>query len=102
MIAARTADECDLGLQDWKRSVNSDGKRQPAQAGPVRRQLLVRPRRHDGAGALVRERHPELPNATQVGNLPGGPSASPFHPAASLKSDPVTGSSGGEYRSEAG
>jgi hypothetical protein len=102
MIAARTADECDLGPQDWKRSVSSDGKRQPAQARPVRRQLLVRPRGRDGAGALVRERHPELPNATQVGNLPGGLSASPFHPRPASSPTLLLGRQGGEYRSEAG
>ena len=55
MIAARTADECDFGSRDRKRSARRNGKRQPAQAGPIRRQLLLRPRGHYGPGALVRE-----------------------------------------------
>ena len=55
MIAARTADECDFGSRDRKRSARRNGKRQPAQAGPIRRQLFLRPRGHYGSGALVRE-----------------------------------------------
>ena len=63
MILARTADECDLGPRDWKRSARRNGKRQPAQAGPIRCQLLLRPRGHYGPGALVRE----LPRLRQAG-----------------------------------
>src|SRR5437588_860718 len=44
--------------QDGPREVaaraGADGKRESAQIGPVRRQLLLRPRGHDGARAVVR------------------------------------------------
>ena len=43
MIAARTADECDFGSRDRKRSARRNGKRQPAQAGPRPHLLLTLP-----------------------------------------------------------
>src|SRR5258707_29509 len=36
MISARTADGCELGPRDWKRSARRDGKHQPAEVGPLR------------------------------------------------------------------
>src|ERR1700719_1120085 len=76
MIAARTADECDLGPRDWKRSARRDGKHQPAEVRPLRRQLLVRPCGYEGAGALVRE----LDRLRQAG-ADGGPGRHRVHAA---------------------
>src|SRR5215472_1043483 len=65
-----------LGTRDWKWSARRDGQPQSAQAWPFRRQLLLRPSGHDGAGALVRK----LARLRQTG-ANGGPSRHRVHPA---------------------